>query len=155
MTNTLTRSWTCSLPILQVSCSRRITFAVIVLILFIVYEDVEPNAAERARELEQENSMLRNRIKVLERELNTRSPTKSGRSGENVLHDSVASLDCSNLGSGESDIENAVMKIGQLKLQADGFTSPTQPGSLGAKAAKRLPKRMTARQRDLGPETSV
>jgi hypothetical protein len=99
--------------------------------------------------------MLRNRIKALERELNTRSPTKSGKSGRNVLHDSVASLDCSDLGSAESDIENAVMKIGQLKLQANGLTSPTQTRSPGAKYAKKPPKRMTTRQRDLGPETSA
>lgn len=97
--------------------------------------------------------MLRNRMAALERELYSRSPTNAPRSKKNIMPDRADSMNCSNLANGENDVENAMTKMDQLKLKP--ALTPSSPVASPKSPAGKTPKRLTSRQRDLGPEEHV
>lgn len=92
-------------------------------------------------ELEHENAQLRGKIAALERELLGRSPTKKPKSKN----------ESSNLLGRESDIENALRRMDQLKV-ADTMFSPTPAGNA---PARRKQRKMATRRWDLGPEDEI
>jgi 50S ribosomal subunit-associated GTPase HflX len=114
-----------------------------------VYEDPGPSAKEQIQNLERENDMLRNKIEALEREMMNRSPTTKPKSKKNQIPCRDSSLG-GDTASGESDVENALQKLAQIRLR-DSYQSP----SLTPKAATRKPKGLTTRKRDLAPEDNL
>ncbi|BDD62541.1 hypothetical protein MAP00_007509 [Monascus purpureus] len=109
---------------------------------FQIYEDPEPSADERVVELEQENAQLRSKIAALERELMGRSPTKKSK----IRNKSSEAL-CR-----ESDIENALRRMDQLKLTDNTVFSPAPTGN---SPVKRKQRKMATRRWDLGPEEEI
>ncbi|KAK2742365.1 hypothetical protein FQN55_007899 [Onygenales sp. PD_40] len=125
-----------------------------------IHEDPETTPSDHLAELEQENDVLRMRIANLERELHSRSPTRktAAKSKKNTVQPRQDSLDYS-YASGESDVENSPMRLGEMNIgspnrnrsspsRADGGSSP----SVSKKLAARKQRKLTSRQRDLGPE---
>lgn len=93
-------------------------------------------------ELEQENAQLRSKIAALERELMGRSPTKKSK----IRNKSSEAL-CR-----ESDIENALRRMDQLKLTDNTVFSPAPTGN---SPVKRKQRKMATRRWDLGPEEEI
>lgn len=91
--------------------------------------------------LELENRQLRGKISALERELFCRSPTKKANSKK----DSRDTL-CR-----ESDIENALRRMDQLKLSENMFL----PAPTGNSPTKKKPRKMGTRRWDLAPEGDI
>jgi hypothetical protein len=94
-------------------------------------------------ELEQENGDLRRRLAALEREMHSQSPTRKPRA-------KTATPARANLLSRESDIENALQRMDQLKL-ADTMFAPPSPGASPIKKQKK----MGTRKWDLAPEDDI
>ncbi|KAJ5105865.1 hypothetical protein NUU61_003212 [Penicillium alfredii] len=112
---------------------------------FHIYEDPEPSADERVEDLENENDQLRRRIATLEREINSRSPTRKPRPKN------LAPPRSSNLLGRESDIENALQRMDQLKL-TDSMFSPASPV---ASSPGKKQRKMATRKWDLAPESEI
>lgn len=94
-------------------------------------------------EIEHENSQLRSKVASLERELMNRSPTKKSKS-------SSKKNESSNLLCRESDVENALQRMDQLKLTESSASSRNaQP------PAKRKQRKMATRRWDLAPEDQI
>lgn len=104
---------------------------------------------ERVADLERENDSLRHKIELLERELYSRSPSKSTtRSKRSAMPGRFDSLDYSFNRSG-SDIENVAGKLDRLQLQSNPTPSPSN--RMARSSGK--PRKLTSRQWDLGPES--
>ena len=117
-------------------------------VYYIVYEDPVPSSEDQISNLERENDFLRKRIASLEQELFSRSPTKKAKSKKATLPGRYDSLGYS-FASGESDVENTIGTLDGLKVDENLKPSPAAtPKGLGKKQRK-----LTTRQRDLGPET--
>ena len=99
--------------------------------------------------------MLRNRIAALERELYSSSPTNAPRSKKNPTpnRNPADAVNYSNLAIGENDLENTTAKMDQLKLRP--VVPPSSPVATPKSLAGKKPKRLTSRQRDLGPEECI
>ncbi|KAJ5846298.1 hypothetical protein N7534_009967 [Penicillium rubens] len=108
---------------------------------FQIFEDSGPN--ERVEELEQENDQLRRKLAALERETHNQSPTRKHRPKN-------ATPARSNLLGRESDIENALQRMDQLKL-ADTMFAPPSPGAPPMKRTRK----MGTRKWDLAPEDQI
>ncbi|KGO55676.1 hypothetical protein PEX1_100750 [Penicillium expansum] len=108
---------------------------------FQIFEDSGSN--ERVEELEQENDELRRKLAALEREMHNQSPTRKHRQKN-------ATPARSNLLGRESDIENALQRMDQLKL-ADTMFAPPSPG---ASPIKKI-RKMGTRKWDLAPEDQI
>ncbi|KAJ6187699.1 hypothetical protein N7519_002607 [Penicillium mononematosum] len=108
---------------------------------FQIFEDSGPN--ERVEELEQENDQLRRKLAALEREMQNQSPTRKHRPKN-------ATPARSNLLGRESDIENALQRMDQLKL-ADTMFAPPSPGASPIKRTRK----MGTRKWDLAPEDQI
>ena len=106
-----------------------------------VFEDSDSN--ERIDELEQENDQLRRKLAALEREMLSQSPTRKPRAKN-------ATPVRSNLHGRESDIENALQRMDQLKL-ADTMFAPPSPGASPTKKTRK----MGTRKWDLAPENEI
>ncbi|KAJ5163560.1 uncharacterized protein N7500_005390 [Penicillium coprophilum] len=107
---------------------------------FQIFEDSGSN--ERVEELEQENDQLRRKLAALEREMHNQSPIRKHRSKN-------ATPARANLGR-ESDIENALQRMDQLKL-ADTIFAPPSPGASPIKKTRK----MGTRKWDLAPEDQI
>ncbi|OQE46432.1 hypothetical protein PENCOP_c001G04844 [Penicillium coprophilum] len=107
---------------------------------FQIFEDSGSN--ERVEELEQENDQLRRKLAALEREMHNQSPIRKHRSKN-------ATPARANL-SRESDIENALQRMDQLKL-ADTMFAPPSPGASPIKKTRK----MGTRKWDLAPEDQI
>jgi hypothetical protein len=94
-------------------------------------------------ELEQENDDLRRRLAAIEREMHSQSPTRKPRAKN-------ATPARANLLSRESDIENALQRMDQLKL-ADTMFAPPSPGASPIKKHRK----MGTRKWDLAPEEDI
>jgi hypothetical protein len=94
-------------------------------------------------ELEQENDQLRRKLAALERETHNQSPTRKHRPKN-------ATPARSNLLGRESDIENALQRMDQLKL-ADTMFAPPSPGAPPMKRTRK----MGTRKWDLAPEDQI
>ncbi|KAJ5487174.1 hypothetical protein N7530_001474 [Penicillium desertorum] len=108
---------------------------------FQIFEDSGSN--ERVEELEQENDQLRRKLAALEREMHNQSPTRKHRPKN-------ATPARSNLLGRESDIENALQRMDQLKL-ADTMFAPPSPGASPIKRTRK----MGTRKWDLAPEGQI
>ncbi|KAJ5410558.1 uncharacterized protein N7487_004917 [Penicillium crustosum] len=108
---------------------------------FQIFEDSGSN--ERVEELEQENEQLRHKLAALEREMHNQSPTRKHRTKN-------ATPARSNLLGRESDIENALQRMDQLKL-ADTMFAPPSPGASPIKKTRK----MGTRKWDLAPEDQI
>lgn len=93
-------------------------------------------------ELEQENDELRRKLVALEREMLSQSPTRKPRTKN-------AAPARSNL-SRESDIENALQRMDQLKL-ADTMFAPPPPNASPMKKTRKI----GTRKWDLAPEDAI
>lgn len=107
----------------------------------LVFEDSE--SSQRVEELEQENDQLRRKVAALEREMHSQSPTRK-------LKPKNATSARSNLLGRESDIENALQRMDQLKLADTMFTPPSPATSPTKKTRK-----MGTRKWDLAPEDQI
>ncbi|KAJ5514147.1 hypothetical protein N7463_003699 [Penicillium fimorum] len=107
---------------------------------FQIFEDSGSN--ERVEELERENDQLRRKLAALEREMHNQSPTRKNRPKN-------ATPARANLGR-ESDIENALQRMDQLKL-ADTIFAPPSPGASPIKKTRK----MGTRKWDLAPEDQI
>ncbi|KAK9850875.1 hypothetical protein MYU51_011493 [Penicillium brevicompactum] len=107
---------------------------------FQIFEDSGSN--ERVEELEQENDELRRKLVALEREMLSQSPTRKPRTKN-------AAPARSNL-SRESDIENALQRMDQLKL-ADTMFAPPPPNASPMKKTRKI----GTRKWDLAPEDAI
>ncbi len=103
------------------------------LIVDAVHEDPEPTADERVIELEDENTVLRRRVKALERELHGRSPTKKTKT---FIHTPMS--------ADHSDVENAVFKLNGMSLDDKPVV----------KTPRTKQRKLTTRKWDLGMEDS-
>ncbi|KAJ5507704.1 hypothetical protein N7527_009847 [Penicillium freii] len=108
---------------------------------FQIFEDSGSN--ERVEELEQENDQLRRKLAALEREMHNQSPTRKHRTKN-------ATPARSNHLGRESDIENALQRMDQLKL-ADTMFAPPSPGASPIKKTRK----MGTRKWDLAPEDQI
>ncbi|CAI7597384.1 unnamed protein product [Penicillium glandicola] len=108
---------------------------------FQIFEDSGSN--ERVEELEQENEELRRKLAALEREMHNQSPTRKHRPKN-------ATPARSNPLGRESDIENALQRMDQLKL-ADSMFAPPSPGASPIKKTRK----MGTRKWDLAPEDQI
>ncbi|KAJ5749208.1 uncharacterized protein N7511_010904 [Penicillium nucicola] len=108
---------------------------------FQIFED--PNSNARMEELEQENDDLRRRLAALEREMHSQSPSRKPRAKN-------AAPARANVLSRESDIENALQRMDQLKL-ADTMFAPPSPGASPVKKQRK----MGTRKWDLAPEDDI
>ncbi|KAJ6138413.1 hypothetical protein N7471_004899 [Penicillium samsonianum] len=108
---------------------------------FQIFEDSGSN--ERVEELEQENDQLRRKLAALEREMHNQSPTRKHRPKN-------ATPARSNHLGRESDIENALQRMDQLKL-ADTMFAPPSPGASPTKKTRK----MGTRKWDLAPEDQI
>ncbi|KAL1990905.1 hypothetical protein VTN49DRAFT_5908 [Thermomyces lanuginosus] len=126
---------------------------------FGIYEDPAPTVDERIEELERDNAYLRARIAALERELNSRSPT---RKQKQILADSNNTQNAaacrSSLDKGardtDSEIEKALQRVRNLNLSSDG-PSASHVGTKPSKQQGRKVRKLTSRKRDLGPEEDL
>lgn len=121
-----------------------------------VYEDPVPSSDDRVEELEDENQQLRNKIALLERELTGRSPTKKSKSrplnSENTLMPTSPTKCKTNITIvRESDIENALRRMDQLKL-VDNIYSPATPAT---QTPGKKQRKIATRKWDLGPEEDI
>ncbi|OJJ44298.1 hypothetical protein ASPZODRAFT_71833 [Penicilliopsis zonata CBS 506.65] len=115
---------------------------------FQIHEDPEPAVDERVADLEFENEQLLKKIAALERELTGRSPTKKSKPRNlNFDHDPFAKPPAIRR---ESEIENALRQMNQLKV-ADSMFSPTPAASSPGKKYRK----MATRKWDLGPEENI
>ena len=105
-----------------------------------VFEDSGSN--ERVEELEQENDLLRRKLAALERDMHNQSPTRKQKP-------KPANPARAHLGR-ESDIENALQRMDQLKL-ADTMFAPPSPGTSPIKKTRK----MGTRKWDLAPEDQI
>ncbi|CAG8163294.1 unnamed protein product [Penicillium olsonii] len=108
---------------------------------FQIFEDSD--STERVDELEQENDQLRRKLAALEREMLSKSPTRKPRAKN-------AATRRSNLQNRESDIENALQRMDQLKL-ADTMFAPPSPSTSPMKKTRK----MGTRKWDLAPEDDI
>ncbi|KAJ5887811.1 hypothetical protein N7495_007852 [Penicillium taxi] len=110
---------------------------------FNIYEDPEPSTSERIEELEDENDRLRSRLATLEREMNSQSPTRKPRSH-------APGPRSANILGRESDVQNAIQRMNQLRLTDTMFTTSSKTPSPDKK-----PRKMATRKYDLGPENEI
>ncbi|PWY92047.1 P-loop containing nucleoside triphosphate hydrolase protein [Aspergillus heteromorphus CBS 117.55] len=117
---------------------------------FQIHEDPTPSN-EQIEDLEFENDQLRSKVASLERELNCRSPTKKSKSKT-----TLESSRNSNILGRESDIENALKRMDQLKL-ADTMFSPAPPTTTTttSSAPGKRQRKMATRKWDLAPEENI
>ncbi|PGH06067.1 hypothetical protein AJ80_08235 [Polytolypa hystricis UAMH7299] len=129
-----------------------------------IHEDPEPSDEERILSLETENQILRSRLAALEREVNSRSPTKKMKPKKSTMPGRFNSLDYSY--ASESDVENVIArKLDRLRIDQNatvGSSSPsTTPTMMMMATTAATPKKvagkkyraLTSRKRDLGPES--
>lgn len=102
-----------------------------------VHQDPSPTAEERERDLEDENAALRRKVLALERELQSRSPTKKTRTKTKPFNSSALSLE-------NSDVENTVFQLNGMSLDEKPV----------AKTPKPRQRKLTTRKWDLGLEGS-
>lgn len=95
-------------------------------------------------EIERENEQLRRRLAVLEREMQSQSPTRKPRAKH------VSPTKSSNMLGRESDIENALQRMNQLHL-TDSMFAPASPTSSPGKK----PRKISTRKWDLAPEAEI
>ncbi|CAG8124707.1 unnamed protein product [Penicillium salamii] len=107
----------------------------------VLFEDTDSN--DRMDELEQENDQLRRKLAAFEREMLSKSPSRKPRPKN-------APSARSNLQSRESDIENALQRMDQLKL-ADTMFAPPSPTTSPIKKTRK----MGTRKWDLAPEDDI
>lgn len=141
-----------------------------------VYEDPQPTATERAEELERENETLRMRINALEREIQTRSPTRSpvkpknkkwkpvpgGGADENVP---LTLFDLTNSGDEDASIVMAgrisSLQLGDRNVNVDGDCSairvdaPPRMAKTPMRSPSKKVRKLTTRKWDLGPEEEI
>lgn len=121
---------------------------------FEIFEDPEQPQGGRVEELEFENKQLRGRIAALEREITCRSPTKKlskARPPKALAdHDSPTKYKGDSKIVRDSDIENAVRRMDQLKLLDNMFA----PAPVAETPGKKL-RKLTTRKWDLGPEEEI
>ncbi|RAH85309.1 kinesin-like protein [Aspergillus japonicus CBS 114.51] len=118
---------------------------------FQIYEDPNTTSNERMEELEFENEQLRKKVAALERELTCRSPTKKTRAKTTTTTTTLEPSRNSNILGRESDIENALKRMDQLKLADSMFSPATQQLSSPGKKHRK----MATRKWDLAPEEDI
>ncbi|PYI27506.1 kinesin family protein [Aspergillus indologenus CBS 114.80] len=118
---------------------------------FQIYEDPNTTNNERMEELEFENEQLRKKVAALERELTCRSPTKKTRAKTTTTTTTLEPSRNSNILGRESDIENALKRMDQLKLADSMFSPATQQLSSPGKKHRK----MATRKWDLAPEEDI
>ncbi|KAJ5773954.1 hypothetical protein N7457_008850 [Penicillium paradoxum] len=112
---------------------------------FQIFEDSGSNQRDqRVEELEQENDELRRKLAAFEREMHSQSPSKKHRPKN------PAPSRSNHLGR-ESDIENALQRMDQLKLADTMFTPPSPAGTSPTKKTRK----MGTRKWDLAPEDQI
>lgn len=94
-------------------------------------------------DLERENDQLRSKLAALEREVLSQSPTRKPKA-------KTAPAPRSYLQGRESDIENALQRMDQLKLADTMFAPPSPIASPSKKTRK-----MGTRKWDLAPEDAI
>lgn len=94
-------------------------------------------------ELEQENDQLRRKVAAFEREMLNQSPSRKPKT-------KTAPAPRSYLQGRESDIENALQRMDQLKLTDTMFAPPSPIASPTKKTRK-----MGTRKWDLAPEDAI
>lgn len=105
---------------------------------------------DRVEDLENENEQLRRRLAILEREMNSQSPTRKPRAKH--APPSPSRTTANRLGR-ESDIENALQRMNQLNL-TDSMFSPPSPTPKSSSPAKKT-RKISTRKWDLAPESDI
>ncbi|GLI72861.1 hypothetical protein PoHVEF18_001045 [Penicillium ochrochloron] len=115
---------------------------------FNIYEDPEQSMNDRVEDLENENEQLRRRLAILEREMNSHSPTRKPR----AKHAAPSPSRTANRLGRESDIENALQRMNQLNL-TDSMFSPPSPTPKSSSPGKT--RKISTRKWDLAPESDI
>lgn len=108
----------------------------------VVYEDPE-DRVDRVTELESENEQLRRRLDALEREINSRSPTRSSKKPQQFTTPRKT------LSSGDDELGTTLFKLNAMSL------TPKEPKM--SPVGKKTPKirKLTARKWDLMDENEL
>ncbi|KAL8674176.1 MAG: hypothetical protein Q9168_001427 [Polycauliona sp. 1 TL-2023] len=109
-----------------------------------IYEDPEARV-DGITELEKENEQLRRRLDGLEREINSRSPTRSSRKPSQLSTPRKA------LSSGDDEVGTTLFKLNAMSL------TPKEPKTMMSPNGKKTPKirKLTARKWDLMDENEL
>jgi hypothetical protein len=116
---------------------------------FNIYEDPEQSMNDRVEDLENENEQLRRRLAILEREMNSHSPTRKPR----AKHAAPSPNRTANRLGRESDIENALQRMNQLNI-TDSMFSPPPPTPKSSSPGKKT-RKISTRKWDLAPESDI